>query len=280
VLDAAGYKSIDVYKPPPSRHTNGHRRSHTPVCMLVTSTASTSTGVIVAQHLLPKTLSCCTTQREWPASLTDESRAQSADSSKAYRKPSRAFNCFSHRWSIDTKPNLVFLSVGHVNRLPERRVVEKFPRSQDRPSLITPARLKIPAYSDPVKRWNFGKADWNRFSFDMRIRGEVATSGHNKYREGIPGTMQLFVAKSISRGRRKNYVPCWDKEYVTLSASLRPYFHNSTRRGRNDRKKRSDPSTSRTPAAMREAPSTNLLAGPETPPVCAASRRNPSLHNS
>jgi len=29
--------------------------------------------------------------------------------------------------------------------------------------LITPPRLKVPAHSDPVRRWNFRKADWKRF---------------------------------------------------------------------------------------------------------------------
>jgi len=39
----------------------------------------------------------------------------------------------------------------------------KVPRSQHRPSLITPPRFKFPAHSDAVNRWNFRKADWKRF---------------------------------------------------------------------------------------------------------------------
>jgi len=35
--------------------------------------------------------------------------------------------------------------------------------TQHRPFLITPPRLKVPAYSDPMKRWKFRKADWKRF---------------------------------------------------------------------------------------------------------------------
>jgi len=33
-------------------------------------------------------------------------------------------------------------------------------RSQHRPSRITPPKLKVPGHSDPVKRWNFHKADF------------------------------------------------------------------------------------------------------------------------
>jgi len=65
---------------------------------------------------------------------------------------------FSRRWNVSTNPDLAFANVAHDNRLPDRRVLEKFPRSQHRPSLITPPRLKIPACNDPVKRWNFCKA--------------------------------------------------------------------------------------------------------------------------
>ena len=35
-----------------------------------------------------------------------------------------------------------------------------FSTLQHRPSLITPPRFKVPAHSDPVKCWNFRKADW------------------------------------------------------------------------------------------------------------------------
>jgi len=47
--------------------------------------------------------------------------------------------------------------------LPGRRVLGKFPRSQNRPSFTTPPRLQVPAHSDPVKRWKFRKADWQPF---------------------------------------------------------------------------------------------------------------------
>jgi len=59
---------------------------------------------------------------------------------------------------------------------------------------------------------------------------------------------------------------------LTLTEPLFPYFHESTRKDRSDGKKLSVSLTSFTPAARRGAPSINLLAGPDTPPVCAPSR--------
>ena len=49
---------------------------------------------------------------------------------------------FSHRWNVDTNPDLAFASFGQDSRLPDRRVLGKFPRSQHRPPLITPPKIQ------------------------------------------------------------------------------------------------------------------------------------------
>ena len=67
------------------------------------------------------------------------------------------------RWNTGTNPDLTFASVGPNIRLPDRRVFEKFPRSQHRPSLITPSRFAMAVPSMPVKRWNFLKAKWSHY---------------------------------------------------------------------------------------------------------------------
>ena len=56
----------------------------------------------------------------------------------------------SGRWNIGTNPDLAFVSVGPDSRLPDRRILEKFPRSQHRPSLIVPPRLTLLVPSTPV----------------------------------------------------------------------------------------------------------------------------------
>ena len=69
-----------------------------------------------------------------------------------------AASFYSGRWNTDTSPDLAFASVG-----PKRHVLEKFPRSQHRPSLITPPRFVMAVPSMPVKRWNFRKAKWSHY---------------------------------------------------------------------------------------------------------------------
>ena len=52
-----------------------------------------------------------------------------------------ASSFYSGRWNAGTNPDLAFASVGPNSRLPDRRVFEKFPRSQYQPLLITPPNL-------------------------------------------------------------------------------------------------------------------------------------------
>ena len=60
--------------------------------------------------------------------------------------------------------NLAFASVDLDSRLPDRRILGKFPRSQRQPSLISPLKLAHPKPSKPVKRRNFGEANWGHYS--------------------------------------------------------------------------------------------------------------------
>ena len=74
-----------------------------------------------------------------------------------------AASFYSGRWNTGTNPDLAFPSVGPNSLLPDRRVLKKFPRSQHRPSLITPPRFATAVPSMPVKRWNFRKAKWSHY---------------------------------------------------------------------------------------------------------------------
>ena len=82
----------------------------------------------------------------------------------------------SGHWNTRTSPDLAFVSAGPDNRLPDRCVLEKFPRSQHRPSIITAAKHVAPVLSELVKRWNFCKADWNYYSLLTNEALESLTS--------------------------------------------------------------------------------------------------------
>ena len=73
-------------------------------------------------------------------------------------KAKDAASFYSGRWNTGTNQNLPFASVVSNSSLSDRSVLEKFPRSQHRSSLITPPRFAMAVPSMPVKRWNFRKA--------------------------------------------------------------------------------------------------------------------------
>jgi len=201
------------------------------------------------------------------------------------------------RWNVGTNPDLAFASVGQDNRLLDRRVLGKFPRSQHRPSLITPPKLKVPDYSDPVKKWNFRKADWKRLPSHRWIRWEIATFGHNTtnierhtknfaraYYPRPNNISHMGVARTMCHAETKRGRPSitpspkprWG---LTLIEPLCLYFRRSNRRSRSDGEKLSIPSTSRTLAARHGAPLTNLLAGLDAPLTCAPSHQTPPPHS-
>jgi len=135
--------------------------------------------------------------------------------------PKETASFFSRHWNVGTNPDLAFASVGQDSQLPDRRVLRKFPQLQHRPSLITPPRFKVAAHSDPVKRWNFRKADWKCFRL---LTGESVerlpppdTPDIEKAYQDFCENLLSAVKKCIPHGRRKNYVLCWNKECDPLS---------------------------------------------------------------
>jgi len=103
--------------------------------------------------------------------------------------------------------------------------LEKFSQSQHRPSLITPPRLKIPAYSNPVKCWNFHKADWKCFCLLTgdsveRLSPLDTTNIEKAYHEFCKSL--LFAAKQCIYPMRPSQELCaiWDKECKTVYHSF------------------------------------------------------------
>lgn len=130
----------------------------------------------------------------------------------------------SGRWHTGTNPDLAFAGITPGEPSPDRRVLEIFPRSQHRPSLIHPASIAEPPPSNPVRRWNFKKANWKQY-----------TTLTNKLVDGLPSPsdpdsnttyaafseMLIYAAKrAIPRGCRKNYTPCWDQTSQDIYESL------------------------------------------------------------
>ena len=131
-----------------------------------------------------------------------------------------AASFYSGRWNTGTNPDLAFASVGPNSRLPDRRVLEKFPRSQHRPSLITPPRFAMAMLSMPVKRWNFRKAKWSHYialtnKFAKTLLPPDSLDMDAAYQD-FCNTIKKAAKKTIPRGYRNNYIPCWDAECESL----------------------------------------------------------------
>ena len=75
-----------------------------------------------------------------------------------------AASVYSGCWNTGTNLDLAFASIGPNSHLLDRHVLDKFPRSQHRPSPITPSRFAIAVPSMAVKRRNFDKAKWSHYT--------------------------------------------------------------------------------------------------------------------
>ena len=131
-----------------------------------------------------------------------------------------AASFYSGRWNTGTNPDLAFASVSPNSRLPDRRVLEKFTRSQHRPSLITPPRFAMAVPSMPVKRWNFRKANWSHYialtnKFAKTLLPPDSLDVDAAYQD-FCNTIKKAAKKTIPRGYRNNYIPCWDAECESL----------------------------------------------------------------
>jgi hypothetical protein len=119
----------------------------------------------------------------------------------------------SGRWGTTTSPDLCFVSEDS-NGLPltvNREIKNSFPRSQHLPITMT-IGLIIPTIDKPfMPCWNLRKAAWSEFS--------KYVDDNIKFIDPIPDNYGRFIKliktaakKSIPRGHRHNYIPCWTKE--------------------------------------------------------------------
>ena len=147
-VDVDGYKIVNVYKPPPTRLQTLDLPVFPHPCLYA--------GDFNCRHA------------DWgydDNSPDGECLAgwESINCHALLYNAKDAVSFYSGRWNTGTNTDLAFASVGPNSRLPDRRVLEKFPRSQHRPSLITPPRFAMAVPSMPVKRWNFRKAKWSHY---------------------------------------------------------------------------------------------------------------------
>ena len=123
-------------------------------------------------------------------------------------------------WNTETNPDLAFAKVIRQEPLPVRRILDRFPYSQHRPSLITTPSLVQSVEGKPVRRWNFRKANWSEFTSSTNTAAKSlpvpSVSNINDAYVAYCTMLTNTTKKQVPRGVQKNYVPCWDKECEEL----------------------------------------------------------------
>ena len=136
-VDVHGYKIVNVYKPPPTR------------------LQASDLPVFPHHCLCAGNFNCPHTDWVYGANSADgECLAgwTSINSFALLYNPKNSVSFHSGRFNSGTKPDLMFVSADLDSRLPDRRVLEKFPKSHHRPLLITPPRFALPVPSMPNKQ--------------------------------------------------------------------------------------------------------------------------------
>ena len=135
-VDVDGYKIVNVYKPPP-------------ICLQVSDLP-----VFPHPCLYAGDFNCQQVDWGYDANSADgKCLVGWANTSHLIllRNPKDAASFHSGRCNTSTNPDLAFISIDSDSRLPDRQILEKFPRSQHGPSFITPPRFARPVPSKPVK---------------------------------------------------------------------------------------------------------------------------------
>lgn len=119
----------------------------------------------------------------------------------------------SARWKRDYNPDLCISSTDH-NSVPlntVRKVLNDFPRSQHRPVLITTGIEILSTSSLNKPRWNFQKANWLEYSKLVNRHLRWIPPNPENFKRFV-GVIKSAARKTIPRGFRKDYIPCWSTE--------------------------------------------------------------------
>ena len=120
----------------------------------------------------------------------------------------------SGRWNTTSNRELAFANV--TSTLPQSLVLDPFPRSQHRPSFITPHNPVEPIPTKDVKRWNFRKAKWEQFAHLVESGIDTlpssCTPGPNIAYTTICQLLSQSAKKTIPRGCRQQYIRTWYDE--------------------------------------------------------------------
>ena len=119
----------------------------------------------------------------------------------------------SAAWDTYTNSDLTFFSHDANSSLPHpvHSVLGNFPKSQHRPTIIYHPALTEHTPKSALPRWNFNKADWERFHATARNMCDDLRSPKSDINS-------CYAAFQIPRGFRKNCIPKWDEKWNELAS--------------------------------------------------------------
>ena len=197
--EVEGITIINVYKPPPFR------------------LQPDSLPVFNGPCLYAGDFNCRSTTWGYSSTNPDGDALEdwaSASGMRLLYDPKQPDSFHSGRWNTTSNPDLAFVNLDGPD--PVRVILDHFPKSQHRPSLITAASPISCIPSKPVKRWNFRKADWTRFK-DLVDQGvnslpPASSCDLNHSYSSLCDLLIRAAKATIPRGFRKRYIPLWDVE--------------------------------------------------------------------
>ncbi|XP_039282682.1 uncharacterized protein LOC120351009 [Nilaparvata lugens] len=119
----------------------------------------------------------------------------------------------SARWGTSTTPDLCFVSCNREGRpLHVTRSVEsRFPGSKHSMVVLEIGMRLLCVQNPELPRWNLRKAVWAKFTEEVEKTVSRIPINIPNY-ERFSRLLFMAAKRSIPRGHRKNYVPCWNAE--------------------------------------------------------------------
>ena len=125
---------------------------------------------------------------------------------------------FSRRWLTSTTPDVAF-ATNNIATKTSRTVLTQLAGSDHKPVLLAIDLNHNAKDLKPMPRWNYKKADWEKFShLTEKYTQAITTNNSNINRPSTTFDRAVLKAarETIPRGARKNYKPYWTEELQKL----------------------------------------------------------------
>ena len=125
---------------------------------------------------------------------------------------------YSRRWLTTSTPDLAFCTGDILHKI-DRHVLDQLAGSDHRPIKLVMNMEYVPQEQKPLPRWNYKRADWDRFAILTDKYCENINTRYGNIKQMVESLNRAIIqaaTESIPRGARKNYKPYWTEELQSL----------------------------------------------------------------